>query len=210
MNYEIIRSRRKTLVIQIRDGKVLVRAPYFLSNQIIDDFVMSRTSWIQEKMNAYQPMGVDLSKSTIRIFGNVYELVLKEDKKDHIQLLDKLYVHYQVPLNEQKVVDMIERYLKNQLLHYLDVRIPYYANQLGIKTPPYKVRKYKRIYGRCSSKHELAFNTYLFHYDTRFIDYVVLHECAHILEFNHSNRFYEIVASVMPNYKENIKAGRHQ
>lgn len=208
MNYEIIRSKRKTLALQIRDGKVLVRAPHFLSSQIIDDFVMSRTSWIQEKMNSYQPMGIDLSKSTIRIFGKTYNLCLIEGTAYHIQLGDMLYVYHPSPLNEEKIISVIEAHFKKQLIYYLEGRIEHYANALNIKTPPYKVRKYKRIYGRCSSKHELAFNTYLFHYDPHFIDYVVLHECAHILEFNHSKRFYALIETVMPNYKENIKAGK--
>ena len=76
---------------------------------------------------------------------------------------------------------------------------------MRIKIPAFKIRKYKRLYGRCSRSGELAFNTYLYHESLEFIEYVVVHELAHLFEFNHSSRFYDVVASMMPHYKEVLK-----
>ena len=83
-----------------------------------------------------------------------------------------------------------------------------YAKALKIKTPSYIIRKYKRIHGRCLSNGELAFNTLLYEHSLEFIDYVVLHECAHLIEFNHSKKFYNIIETQLPDYKEIIQKDR--
>lgn len=209
MNYKVVRTKRKTLAISIVDGKVIVRAPLFLRDDIIHDFVSSKKDWIQKKQAAYRPVGIDLNKDVIRLFGCDASLLMIEDTEFKVTLDGNLVVHYPPTMTEDQCIKRIEGYLKEQLHGIIFDYVKTYGKLLNIKTPPFKIRRYKRIHGRCNSKGELAFNLYLFHESLDFIRYVVLHECAHILEFNHSRKFYQIIEKYMPDYKQIIAEQKH-
>lgn len=209
MNYKVVRTKRKTLAISIVDGKVIVRAPLFLRDDIIHDFVSSKKDWIEKKLAAYRPVGIDLNKDVIRLFGCDVSLLMIEDTEFKVTLDENLVVHYLPTMTEDQCIKRIEGYLKEQLHGIIFDCVKTYGKLLNIKTPPFKIRRYKRIHGRCNSKGELAFNLYLFHESLDFIRYVVLHECAHILEFNHSRKFYQIIEKYMPDYKQIIAEQKH-
>lgn len=212
MNYELTRSNRKSMTIIIRDGKVLVKAPYQVDQAMIDRFVISRSAWIQSKLAMYEQPGFDLATmDQVRLFGTLYQIQLHSDTRFKVsvdEVLSVLHVFAPDTMSLDLINRKLENFFKVRLVEYLDIKVPYYAVLLQLKTPPVKVRRYKRLHGRCSSKGELAFNTYLFHESTDFIDYVVLHECAHLIEFNHSRRFYDIIERHMPNYKAVIAASK--
>lgn len=212
MNYTLTRSNRKTLSIIIRDGKVLVKAPYLVSQSTIDDFVVSKSDWIEKKLAVYEQPGIDLAtQDYIRIWGKLYQVRLAEAKKFEVILnQDDQILNISAPssMSLDLVQRKLEAYLKDELIKILDLEVVRYASLLQLKTPPYKVRRYKRLHGRCSSNGELAFNTHLYHESYEFIQYVVLHECAHLIEFNHSKAFYDIIERFMPNYKEIIASSK--
>lgn len=212
MNYTLTRSQRKTLSIIIRDGKVIVKAPMFLDQSQIDHFVASKEAWILGKLEVYERPGIDLSTDThARIFGDIYELSIIKNKQFSVHM-DSEDKHLIISKPESMSFDLANRKLedlfKERLIMILEDYVPYYAARLQLKTPPIKVRRYKRIHGRCSSKGELAFNTYLFHESIDFIKYVILHECAHLIEFNHSAAFYALIEAHMPDYKRIIASSK--
>lgn len=208
MEYTIKRTNRKTLAISIVDGEVIIRSPKNLSQNIIDEFVKAKASWIKEKVESYRPKGVDLQKDTLRVFGETKALNIYQASSFSMKMNESINVFTRNISNLEKLEKKIEDAFKNPLEKYIDKRVTYYANLLKIDIPPFKIRRYKRMYGRCNQKGELAFNLYLFHESYDFIDYVVLHECAHILEFNHSKAFYNIIERHMPNYKEIIRLNK--
>ena len=212
MNYKLTRSTRKTMSIIIRDGEVLVKAPHHVPQIAIDEFVTSRHSWIESKLKMYEEPGFDLaSKDVIRLFGALYTIQVYDHPVFAFEVNEQTN-RLKVYAPEKMSLDLLNRKLedgfKTLLTDHLEKRVPNYSQLLQLKTPPFKVRRYKRLHGRCNSKGELAFNTYLFHESFEFIDYVVLHECAHLIEFNHSSRFYDLIEAIMPNYKAIIAASR--
>jgi predicted metal-dependent hydrolase len=76
---------------------------------------------------------------------------------------------------------------------------------VGLKYGRITITGAKNRFGSCSSKGNIAFSYRLMLYPEAAIDYVVVHELAHLLEMNHSPAFYKIVESVMPDYKERRK-----
>ena len=76
---------------------------------------------------------------------------------------------------------------------------------MGLTPTSVKITSAKTRFGSCSSKNALCFSLYLCLYPSEAIDYVVVHELAHIKHKNHSREFYDFVASVMPDYKEREK-----
>lgn len=210
MNYKLTRSNRKTMAIIIRDGQVLVKAPQYVAQSQIDSFVLSKRKWIEGKLDMYESPGFNETLTgSVRIFGQLLKIEVIEGKHFDYEIHSStLFIYKPIKMSLELCSKKMEEVFKLQLIEILEASVPYYAGLLQLKTPPFKVRRYKRLHGRCSRAGELAFNTYLFHESIEFIHYVVLHECAHLIEFNHSKNFYAIIEKHMPDYKAIIDSSK--
>lgn len=211
MNFTVKKSNRKTMSLIVRDGAVLVRAPHHVSQDTIEQFVISKQNWIQKKLQEYKPMGFDLNRDTIiRIFGDIKKVVIIESETFKIEETDtQIIINKPKSMSDKKTEDYFDLHFRHKLEEFIEPRLEYYCKALSIKKPPFLIRRYQRLYGRCSSKGDLAFNLYMYHDTYEFINYVILHECAHLIEFNHSKRFYSVIESIMPNYKEIIALNKY-
>lgn len=84
-------------------------------------------------------------------------------------------------------------------------RIEYYSGLMHLTPAGIKITKAKKRFGSCSSRNSLCFSCYLMLYPVEAIDYVVVHELAHIKHHNHSSDFYNLIKTYMPDYKEREK-----
>ncbi|NCB51263.1 MAG: M48 family peptidase [Clostridia bacterium] len=84
----------------------------------------------------------------------------------------------------------------------LPVRVEFYAEIMGLYPESVKITSAEKRFGSCSPKNGICFSWRLMRYPDDAIDYVVVHELAHIAQKNHGREFYGLVASVMPDYKE--------
>ena len=80
-------------------------------------------------------------------------------------------------------------------------RVEYYAEIMGLRPSGIKITGAKQRFGSCSAKNGLCFSWRLMNYPAAAIDYVIVHELAHIVHKNHGARFYTLIESVMPDYK---------
>lgn len=84
-------------------------------------------------------------------------------------------------------------------------KVSYYQRIMGVTPTGVRINSAKKRYGSCSGNNSLNFSLFLMSKDERFIDYVVVHELAHIKHHNHSKDFYKFIESFMPDYKERMK-----
>ena len=92
------------------------------------------------------------------------------------------------------------RELADQALKVIPERVAYYAQKVGVSYGKITIRNQKSRWGSCSSKGNLNFNCLLMLTPPEVIDSVVVHELCHRKEMNHSDRFYEEVLRVFPDY----------
>ena len=92
--------------------------------------------------------------------------------------------------------------LAQQALQILPGRTAYFAGMLGVTYGRITIRNQKTRWGSCSAKGNLNFNCLLMLTPPEIQDYVVVHELCHRLEMNHSPRFWNHVASILPDYRE--------
>lgn len=97
-----------------------------------------------------------------------------------------------------------EEILKLKALAYevIPPKVDYYSALLGVKPERVSINRAKTRFGSCSAKNTLNFSCFLMLFDERAVDYVVVHELCHIKEKNHSPRFYALVESILPDYKQ--------
>ena len=100
-------------------------------------------------------------------------------------------------LSEEDIKQLAERACK-----YIPERVAYYAQILDVHPGRITIRNQKTRWGSCSAKGNLNFNCLLMMAPKEVIDSVVVHELCHLLEMNHSPKFYEHVLSVFPDYYE--------
>ena len=84
-------------------------------------------------------------------------------------------------------------------------KIELYARQMGVQPTGLTVTSAKTRFGSCSGKNRLSFSWRLMAYPEAAIDYVVVHELAHIRYKDHSRAFYGFIESVLPDYRDRIK-----
>lgn len=95
-----------------------------------------------------------------------------------------------------------ETALRQKAMEILPERIKYYGAIMDLHPNRITITGAKTRFGSCSPQNNISFSFRLMLYPKKAIDYVVVHELAHIKEKNHQKPFYDIVASVMPDYKE--------
>lgn len=87
----------------------------------------------------------------------------------------------------------------------LPERVRHYAAIMGLSPAGITVTGAKTRFGSCSGKNRICFSWRLMQYPPEAVDYVVVHELAHIVHKNHGREFYALVASVLPDYKARQK-----
>lgn len=98
-----------------------------------------------------------------------------------------------------------EREMRKSARSILTAKTAYYAEIMGLKYGRISITGARTRFGACSSKGNISYSFRLMSYPEEAIDYVVVHELAHLAQMNHSDRFYKLVESVLPDYKERQK-----
>lgn len=203
--YTLIRSRRKTAAIYIqKDASVEVRAPLNADKKQIDDFVLSKQEWIQKHL--VRQKEVLLKRQTfslcygdyISIKGKKYPIVAREG--NHAGLDEAgLFMPPNLPPDEIK--EIISRVLRLTAKNILTEKTATYAKCMDLVPDSVKVNGAKKRWGSCSGKNKINYSWRLVLAEDDVIDYVVVHELAHIQEHNHSPRFWDVVENTLPDYK---------
>lgn len=203
MEYTLLRSRRKTLAVSIqKDGCVEVRAPYRMPLPAIERFLESKKDWIEEKAGLAKRAAEKRERfriapgSTLRLAGREYPVLPGEGPR----LADgRIYVP-DAPFEEWK--PELAAFLKQLAQEEIARRTAWYAAQMGVQPASVRIGRSNTSWGTCSGKNGLNFTWKLIFAEPEVLDYVVVHELAHIREHNHSARFWRVVESVLPDWRE--------
>lgn len=125
---------------------------------------------------------------------------------------DILHITHPTPQLMHAVQRDFKAWLKQQFQPILSERVLIYASRMGLPHRSISIKFQKTVWGSCSSKKNLNFNGALFMMPLWVIDYVVVHELAHLKHMNHSSRFWQFVATYYHQTKEAksyLKANRH-
>lgn len=98
-----------------------------------------------------------------------------------------------------------EKLIKAKALPYLTERTNHFAAIMGVKPTGIKITSAQKRFGSCSAKNSICYSWRLMQYPPEAIDYVVIHELAHIVHKNHGKDFYRTIESYLPDYKNREK-----
>ncbi len=196
----IVYSNRKSIAIIIKpNGEMIVRVPKKTKNKKIDEFILSKKSWIIEK----RQFAINTNKNkfdlqinkTISILGKNYQLQFADVKK--ISLFDDRII-LPVSITQDKFI----KFLKETLFNYIITRVAEISRDLNLTYKSISITSAKSNWGSCSFDNKLHFTYRLALCPKEVVDYLIVHELAHVKEKNHGAKFWRIVSDYMPNYKQ--------
>lgn len=205
ITYTLIRSRRKTVAIYIRDNaSVEVRAPLKMPISDIGRFVDSKSNWIRSNLERVSHNLAARSSFTLT-YGDKITLLGAEYpiRAGHGRSMgfDGSGVFILPRLNDDEVKQAVIRIYKRIAKASLRERAEHFAGLMGVTPASIKITSAKTRWGSCSGKNNISFSWRLVMTSGFAIDYVIVHELAHIIEHNHSPRFWAIVERILPDYK---------
>lgn len=201
VNIEIKKSARKTICIQVkRDGSVCVLAPSRAKNEAIEQFVLSKKEWLinaTERVNSRIKIKPSIKEGvSLPIMGRQVKVSKLDPTSGENYLLEGNQL-----LLIQTEGSVFESALKSLISIYINERILYYSDLLGVKPTKVSIKAQKSRWGSCNSKGEITFNWRLVFASEDVIDYVIVHELCHMIHMNHSKQFWDTVKRIIPEYK---------
>jgi predicted metal-dependent hydrolase len=207
---EIIRTKRKkTVSVQVREGKVSVLVPRSLPNGRIEELVTKKSRWIREKLQLLRESTPVKPKNYINgerftYLGRNYLLKVVSGSASSVKLKNGSLM---VTLpdgskSSDKIKDVLIQWYRIQAEQKLREKVDRYAKIVGAHPASVSIKTFKSRWGSCSANGNIQFNWKIIISPHRIVDYVVVHELCHLLEHNHSPRYWKQVARVLPDHKE--------
>ncbi len=131
---------------------------------------------------------------------DIEKFVLKHERWIEKQIIKKREHDEKFALSPEE-----ETVLKEKALPYLTERTEYFAKLMGLKYNGIKITSAKKRFGSCSGKNSICYSWRLMQYPPEAIDYVIVHELAHIVYKNHGKVFYKLIEKYLPDYKKREK-----
>lgn len=210
-------SRARYLRLEIRPVGLVVIIPRKVSQHQADTFIRSKESWILAKLARYQNQPVPPPEKSLES-GDLLpylgrQLTLKvhhEPHKSALVLVEGNNLLVNLNHATGNIESIVADWYHFQARILVTEKCAAVSKLMGISSHTITIRGQRTRWGSCSRKGTLSFNWKLLKTPEQVIDYVIIHELAHIKEMNHSRKFWNLVAKFCPEYKTYRKWLREQ
>jgi predicted metal-dependent hydrolase len=202
IEYRFARRRRRTLAITVDASGLRVSVPLRAPWREIEAFLRDKQRWILGKLEAWShvpraPVLHGVSGETLPLFGTPATLEVRPGRRRVEQHDRQLLVHART-----RPLDVLVTWLKHRALEALTPRTGHYAAVLGVPSPRVALSNARTQWGVCTEGGTIRLSWRLVHVEPRLADYVVAHEVAHLVEMNHSRRFWSLLTRLYPGWRE--------
>lgn len=212
IEYELVRSVRKTLGITVYpDLRVTVRAPKKVRMADIENLLQERSDWIRKQLKRFaaNPPPPDITYSSGEIhhyLGQTYQLQVIAAKRNRIELDGEYMILYVTDASDADLREKtVKKWYRENAKALFEERLQavyHRVEPLGIPYPEIRVKDMKTRWGSCSGMADrINLNLRLIQVPVAHIDYVIIHELCHFIQRNHSKAYYDLLASVLPEWK---------
>jgi predicted metal-dependent hydrolase len=208
LNVKLIRSRRnKRMCIRVDRCGTSVISPVNQDIESIRNFVTHNNAWILKKTKFYTNLNnkleySPLQKDEIIYLGKKYKMKFVKDTFQYTVLSENLMkITFHVK-DRRSCKRNIVNWYREQTKKVLDNKVPLLGKKLSISYGRVRIGSQKLRWGSCSKEGNLNFNFLLSSLPTNIIDYIIIHELFHLVEFNHSDHFWELIEHAFPTYKD--------
>lgn len=222
--YRLVVAKRKSIGFVIGAAGLEVRCPRWVSSGDVDLALRSKSDWILRKLQEQQERK-HRPKHVLQ--GRHGEQLLYRGQPVLLQLTSGLRLSCEITHeagpsprllgvslpdvdDTRRVVDAVNAWLMQAALDHFLQRVAHYAPIVQVQPTRVQLSNAQTRWGTAHSDGRIRLNWRLIHLDDALIDYVVVHELAHLQEMNHSPRFWRVVEQVLPDYVRRKQSLRQQ
>lgn len=196
MDYDVvvIRKNNKNTYIRVKeDLKVYVYTNKYTKNKEINRIIETNKKLINKMLEKQIKKNIENKKNYL--LGKEIDIVVLSNQDEPELYNNKLYIKDKTKLDKY-YKDIASKIFKERL------DIIYSRFEENIPYPKLKIRKMTSRWGVCNKKNvSITLNLELIKKDIKYIDYVIIHELCHFIEFNHSKKFWSLVEKYCEDYK---------
>ncbi|HSR73712.1 MAG TPA: SprT family zinc-dependent metalloprotease [Sulfurovum sp.] len=206
----IINPRLKHIYLTFdNEGNLIIKSPK-VHQRKIEQILLKKASWInssREKLQRKKGKTLDFTGVLELYFmGRAYPLCLTLHNKKKVALDfdgEKFTLFYHT-YNETLFHAHIDRFYKKEAQTYIPAHVKFWAEKMCLCPADTRFRKTRRQWGSCSAKNVLSFNTMMMKLPHDVIQYIIVHELAHIKHKHHQKDFWQLVENYLPEYKTHV------
>lgn len=210
------RRRRGAITLTIDENGLRIGAPWRASHDAIETLLRQHAAWILKKLAEWQlrraPPLHWRDGESLMLLGEPLRLTLLADRQPISADRGRLVVGNTLA-TPQAVAQAVTGWLRQQALSCFRQRIAHFHPLIGVAAPEVHLSNARSRWGSCHSNGRIRLNWRLIQMPMRLVDYVVAHELAHLREMNHSPRFWQTVAHMVPDHaarRTEMRIGGHR
>lgn len=207
IEYRLIRARRRSIGMEVHLEGLTVRAPRWVSLRDIEAALVERAKWIVRSLAEWRGRRRDVmprqwtTGEPIVYRGQELSLEVFPARRLSIAAdLFNLTVRHPEAHDQGQVADGVRLWLKDQAWALVAARVAHYVQRVSPRPATVRLSDARSEWGSCNAKGEIRLNWRLVQLPPALAEYVVAHEVAHIVELNHSARFWSVVESLLPGH----------
>lgn len=209
MPYRLRRARRRSIGFQIDDQGLTVSAPRWVPLREIESAIVEKRRWIVKKQKEWHDWRVKRRLPVVRFvdgaalpyLGGHLTLRLGADCQATACVDSELHVALPREANELQVRDVVQAWLQFEARRVFPERIARFGGRISARYAGWALSSARSQWGSCTHDGRIRLSWRLIHFSLPVIDYVVAHELAHLDQMNHSARFWQAVAQLLPGFE---------
>ena len=213
VDYRLVRARRRTIGMHVGADGLVVRASRWVTIGDVEATLREHAAWILRRLAEWRSQRRDVlpevwtSGAPILFQGRDLRLDLRRAPETTIVTdLVNVTVCHPTPDDEQEIAACVGRWLCAEALAFAEPRVAASAARFRAATPTVRLSNARSEWGSCNRKGEIRFSWRLIQLPPELAQYVVAHEVAHLIELNHSPRFWALVEALYPAYAKARRA----
>lgn len=228
VHYELRRMRRRSIGFVVGAEGLCVSAPRWVGLAEVESALREKEAWIVRKLHEQAERARRMQAARIEwrdgaqlpFLGETVILLLDprcsgavlHSADDTLPGVPRLTLHLGLPqqATPAQVRDLVQGWLQRQARRVFEERCAHFAPRLGVQVRRIGLSSATTRWGSASADGSIRLHWRLVHFAPSVIDYVVTHELAHLREMNHSPAFWEVVRSVIPDYRHALSSLRQQ
>lgn len=197
-------SRRRSIGLRIDDKGLTVSMPHRTPEGLLADVLHDRAGWIIDKLDGWQhrraPRLCWADGAAIPYLGEQLTLCVLQGRSPVLLQGDRLQVFLSGEITAERIERRVTGWYRQQAQALFLERVAHYAPLLEVAPLEVKISTARTQWGSCNRNGTVRLNLQLIRLPQRLIDYVVVHELAHLRQMNHSDAFWRVVESACPDY----------
>ena len=207
----IVNPKLKHIYLTFNEqGELVIKSPK-ISQKQIEQLLLKKASWITSSRKRFETKkgkNVNFTKEAELYFlgeSHPLKLIQYEKKRTKLTFDGDIFTLYYATYDETVFQRHIDSFYKEEAKNYIPTLVEKWSQTMGVQANKTTFRKTKRQWGSCSAKNDLSFNTMMMKLPLDVIQYIVIHELAHIKHKHHQKAFWACVAQYLPEYKKQVK-----